>query len=121
MKIRKAATSAPRMAVAMAMPATVPPGRILPEDGVWPGRIVVVVIKVVTEVAKCLIVVVAVVVEVMTGVEELIGLVEEDVAFGGAMILCRPKAPNGLTEAFEVTYRSCDGILRQHIKSFWKC
>jgi hypothetical protein len=90
---------------------------------VWLGRIVVVVvIKVVTEVVKCLIVVVAVVVEMMTeGVKGLVELVEGAAARWKAMILCRPKAPNGLTEAFEVTYRSCDGILRQHIKSFWKC
>ena len=24
-------------------------------------------------------------------------------------------------EAFEITYRSCDGVLHQYIKSFWKC
>jgi hypothetical protein len=106
MKIKKAARSAPRMAVAMAMPATFPSGRQLEQlaldvvardEVVRLGRTVMVIVEVILEV------------------------LEEFLTRWKAMILCRTRAPNGLTEAFEATYRSCNGVLRQHIKSFWKC
>lgn len=94
------------MAVVMAIPTTVPFERRL-ESGVG-------------EVEE----VVAEVVEDLIEVDGDLVVLFEEVWRGlssGAMIRVEQWHPMVDCEAFQITSGSCDGVLRQHIKSFWKC